>query len=747
MSKAQRQLRKLFNWKTGVGVLAVLLIVLIVGQIAGWWPWAVTGTVFPNPPDGYTCLPTCSETDGKFLSMPGEDMASFGGEKAVVWIGVPDGNPSFEIGFFDGDSGKDWATGNWDNTTTETTYTLYADPLKNGAGSEVVAQWSSNDMPNNAWFNQVLNVGDNAKAPSGHYFYRLELTRPVQGYGINALKLRSTGYLSTGQADLVDASFAIVGMLATGNDKATLYPNYQSYSNMGPSTYTGEWDFYFYLPTAEGTVEFWDGDFDRGSSTTTAADSDDPNTDGKPAWASPYAVDERAGGRGAPADDFVNLLYRRTPPVWYEIIDPAGQPIHTNNEPSGTEEWERFVVSTDPAVNADLHVSALQPGWYNWHIVGLDLHNTVWIRTNYEMAPIPPPPVWPEGSCPRTIGYWKNNVKKVLIDGKTNGVQESRESLEQGLDNVAASSELFRSGVDLCAPAPIGNPVRLTDQEAHRILQRSKKDYPGCDENSMLARALQQNLATWLNLGTGKIGPNTVLSLNTPSGLFEGTAWEALMEAQNIILYERDNAARLEYAKDIADYINNGLLGEEAEDSVCEDYAEVIPPDKQPPPYEDLPEAPAPPAPPPPVVGCDAPRVNTYGVENPTNNPFPGIKFEYQSGTEVKDGAWDLYRVTIPSGDAANLGSVQLEAKAGQDQVIADANLSGCDFDNFTPCEAEVESGGFIFSFQGAVDNGDGTMTLTFQVQNNTNHGISHVTIGLPNAIWGGGNYQSEVCP
>ncbi len=753
MSRTQRRIRKFLNWRTGTVILIALILIIGIGQIFGAWEplWrALFGTAFPPPEGGYTCLPTCSETDGKFLSMPGEQMASFGGEKIVVWIGVPAGYDSFELGIFDGDSGKDnngnvnWWGGNWDNTTTETTYTLYADPLKDGKGTQVIRTWQDRAMPNNAWFTDNIPVGSEAQAPSGHYFYRLEVTRPVQGYGINALKLRSSGYLSTGQADLVNANFAIVGMLATMNDVYILYPQFSGdWTAMGESPYDGDWEFRFYLSNATDTIEFWDGDFDRGAWVTTVdIDTDDPNTVGKPAWASPYAVDERAGGRGSPADDAPFALYRRDPPVWYEIIDPTGQPIYTNDEPSGTEEWEHFVASRDPSVNADrVAGEPFQPGWYGWHIVGLDVHNTVWIRTNYEVADQPPPPIWPEGSCPRTIGYWKNNVKKVLIQGKTQGTQETRESLEAALDAVAAASPLFRSGIDVHNPQPIQNVARLTDQEANAILQKEAG-------NTMLDRALQQNLATWLNLGSGKIGPNTVIHL--PNGTFDGTVWEALQTAQEIILYHRDDPVQLERAKNIADYINNGLLGEEAEDSTCEDYVQVIPPDKQPPPYEDLPESPEQPNPPPPNVGCDSPRVNQYNVVNPTDNPFYGIKFEFASGSDVKDGAYDEFRFTLPADVVAGMTSMQLEAKAGTD--VGQVVLEGCVLNQFTPCENSVSdpNGFFTFSYQGAVDNNDGTLTLVFHVENHTGHGLSHATFGLPGGqvpSWPGGTYESQVCP
>ena len=157
--------------------------------------------------------------------------------------------------------------------------------------------------------------------------------------------------------------------------------------------------------------------------------------------------------------------------MWYELIHPDGTTIYVNDNPSGTEEWEWFSVSTDESVDADVYTEYLGPGYYTWHIVGLDLHNTVWIRTNYELVEQPTPPVWPEPECPepRTIGYWKNNVKKVLIDGKTVGIQESEESLKQALYLVAQYSPLYRSGIDVCNPQPIDTAAPLTAEEATSV--------------------------------------------------------------------------------------------------------------------------------------------------------------------------------------------------------------------------------------------------------------------------------------
>ncbi len=58
--------------------------------------------------------------------------------------------------------------------------------------------------------------------------------------------------------------------------------------------YTGDWQFYFYVPNDLQTLDFWDGDLDRGSnSVLTYADTDDPNFDGKPEWAGPFTCERR----------------------------------------------------------------------------------------------------------------------------------------------------------------------------------------------------------------------------------------------------------------------------------------------------------------------------------------------------------------------------------------------------------------------------------------------------------------------
>ena len=247
-----------------------------------------------------------------------------------------------------------------------------------------------------------------------------------------------------------------------------------------------------------------------------------------------------------------------------------------------------------------------------------------------------------------------------------------------------------------------------------------------------------------------------MVELNVAGGLFEGTLMEALEEAQTIILNATGpDDPLLERAKDIGDQINNGLLGEEAGDSVCSDYNQVMPPDKQPPAHKDMPKAPKPndppnptPVPTPDPNACQL-RLSNYGVEKMVNNPFYGIKFEFQSGEETKNGDTDEFKITLTAEQAASFTAIQMEAKAGQNVGIVTLEA---DFTSPLPSGEPVldENRYFGFYFGGAEDNGDGTLTLTFIVQNFTSNGISHVTIGLPEGMVPSqpdGPYQSRVCP
>jgi hypothetical protein len=142
--------------------------------------------------------------------------------------------------------------------------------------------------------------------------------------------------------------------------------------------------------------------------------------------------------------------------------------------------------------------------------------------------------------------------------------------------------------------------------------------------------------------------------------------------------------------------------------------------------------------------------VNTYSVENPTDDPFYGLKFEYRAGAEVKDSDYDEFQFTLKSGEAASMASVQMGAQAGENMGLA--TLEGCQFDGPLPCGEPTmdDSGLFAFHFMGAQDHDDGTMTLVFRVQNYAGSGLSYATIGLPAGVAPSSPeevYESEVCP
>ena len=617
--------------KTARSIFFALLLAAMLS--VQWYVPAVAGgtavlppVFYPPPADGVTCLPTCSEVDGRFLYVTKLVSGTFSGDKIVAWIAVPGDQTAFTLDIFDGDAGKNnngvvaIAQGNWDSTAMETTYQLYTDPLKDGSGSVMVGVWGGNaaGMPNNAWYSITTQTGPDAMGPSRHYFYRLEVTQNQAGGGGNGFKLRSSGYLSMGKSNLTNSSIPFAGIVSTTSDRSILYPSYQSLRNPGPSTYDGEWVFSIYAPNHTNNLSIWDGDFDRGTSAVVDPDTDDPNTFLKPVWASTAAVDERAGGKGYPPDDNTgasNPLLVRSPSVIYNLTTPGDEPVtYTNDNPSGTDEWEQFTLTTDPILfpDSDVEVATIEPGFYTLQVVGLDLSNVAYFYSELEFCDAKAgcgPCVWPgcdaTDSCPRTIGYWKTNVNKVYSKTRTNGIQESRDTLDWALRSIALKSPIFRAGLvsQLADPrqtfiSPMDRVQPLSAQEADLILQKKTKA-----GNGMLGRALQQNLAAWLNLATGKISDtNEVVIVRDGVTIFEGPLMEALKQSELMMIMGM-SPLDLQRAKDIADLINNGSFtdlggGESNIDAngnpYCSAYADVFPAESQPPRYSDLPRAPVP---------------------------------------------------------------------------------------------------------------------------------------------------------
>jgi hypothetical protein len=134
-------------------------------------------------------------------------------------------------------------------------------------------------------------------------------------------------------------------------------------------------------------------------------------------------------------------------------------------------------------------------------------------------------------------------------------------------------------------------------------------------------------------------------------------------------------------------------------------------------------------------------------VENATSDPFYGVKFNFASGTDVKDGGFESFKYTLPTEVVAAMTKMQVEVMA------ADASRTyelACAFTNPLGCGGAVSDELYSVSFDSALDNGDGTTTLTFTVINHTPDALAHVAFSLPEGQTAGGvtdnSFTSEIC-
>jgi len=142
----------------------------------------------------YSALPSADPDDGKFFGIAGSGLSTLAGIRVVAHIGVPAGSTYFHIGVFDGDQG-----GLWDRDGSDVTiYRLYKDPLKNGTTDHFVTSWLNLDCVDDDWYNRNFTTDSGAQAPSGNYFYRLEVDwrDGIPALMINNFKIRTTGQIS-----------------------------------------------------------------------------------------------------------------------------------------------------------------------------------------------------------------------------------------------------------------------------------------------------------------------------------------------------------------------------------------------------------------------------------------------------------------------------------------------------------------------------------------------------------------------
>ncbi|MCP3978770.1 MAG: hypothetical protein GY716_05490, partial [bacterium] len=160
--------------------------------------------------------------------------------------------------------------------------------------------------------------------------------------------------------------FAYRSTFGGNTDLAIVFPTL----DLSDTTYDGVWRFFFDVSMDQTDLIVWDGDLDRGtfSGDRTCSpqpqclldggqDTDDADTLNAPflplfpitADALPEGVaDGLNGTTGEPSDDleqFNSGIFIRSPEVRYDVIFPDGR-VFGNENPSGNQEWEQFVIST-----------------------------------------------------------------------------------------------------------------------------------------------------------------------------------------------------------------------------------------------------------------------------------------------------------------------------------------------------------------------------------------------------------------
>lgn len=405
----------------------------------------------------YRCIPTCDTGDVKFLTLAGTNLFTLEGGEINASFVAPAGATSITIGIFDADTG-----GRWDRDTVPLELTLYADPAGDGTGSFVVGEWNGNAVnptvdgdpahvtplwtssaaipPDHDWFEILVSTSPEAQTPGGAYYYRLniKLQDATVAGALSNFKLRTDGTVV-----LKPFVFSFIAPMQLF-DADLIYPNADTSQpatgwDVSGSPYDGAWDFHFYVSAPTQTLGIWDGDFDFGTTDgVTDVDTDDPNTSVLiPDFAAGTGVNPEgvAVGYGAstgnPPDDLTGIaVYARTPSVSYALESPTGT-HYPNPNPSGNQEWENFVLTTDPAatvfdadfgpaVSADGATYVAGPilpnGVWHVHVSGLDMNNLNALNLDTDLLCVeedgtpcePPPP--PNGGQGCTPGYWKNHL-------------------------------------------------------------------------------------------------------------------------------------------------------------------------------------------------------------------------------------------------------------------------------------------------------------------------------------------------
>ncbi|MBN1138604.1 MAG: hypothetical protein JXM73_18605 [Anaerolineae bacterium] len=446
-----------------------------------------------------SAIPSDMPNDGRMLSLGGVPLKTLAGQTMGLVFMVPEGSHSFEIGFFDGDSGKNAAGalnpsgGHWDLGTSQLVYELFADPLNEGLDQNPnlapIATFYGNDanvppagglwsastptMNDNAWWTATIATSEEALSPSGHFFYhmRVSLSNPNSNTVTN-FKVRTTAAVMLHHSTAWGFEGAV---RQPQNDLPVIYPDWNGDWPLAgsdfwlttPTTYDGTWSFFLDVRQPRTELSVWDGDFDLGTAglvgkpsgvpIAACVDSDDLNTpDGfLPPWAAgTVAVPEGAQGSGLPREDNDLDVFRRPGCIALHLTDPLGN-VYMDNNPSGNMEWEAFSLTSGPAATAAdadygppasgvsgdgvtfVTTDPLPMGVWRLDITGLDLSNLNFLKL----------PVFTLGVCEDGSLSCYTVLRPFLVgdtvwyDADGNGVQDAGElGIEGVIVNLLSSN-------------------------------------------------------------------------------------------------------------------------------------------------------------------------------------------------------------------------------------------------------------------------------------------------------------------
>lgn len=337
----------------------------------------------------YVCLPSCAVDDAKFLAVAGDDLVSLSDLVLDLSVTVPENTPSFLVGVFDGDGGVPDPTtldglSRWDiGDSVPFLYSLIAAPpgapetqidLSTGIAGlceptvdedgritlpDAECSVAGSTLANGAWQDfPTIYTGPEALAPSGVYRYRLEVRQATPStLTINAFKVRTSAVVTI-RVD--EQPFSYIASVNSADDFLTIYPG----GVVTDEIYDGEFRYFFDVESNRPELVLWDGDFDRGDHDGVVnQDLDDPDTPNTPFLPlfdiTPDVVFEdvstgTVGSSGDPPDNVEPQgefsFFVRAPSVRADVIFADGR-VFPNENPSGNQEWEQFLVSTRAGCN------------------------------------------------------------------------------------------------------------------------------------------------------------------------------------------------------------------------------------------------------------------------------------------------------------------------------------------------------------------------------------------------------------